>query len=148
MGGAMKIITTLGSVFGATFASLAGPIGIAVGAVALIAGVVDALTESDKEKTERYKKELEESSESLTSLKNKYKELEDSIDSLSEKEDAFKGLIKGTQEWDDAVKNLNTSISTLVEKYPELIEALEYNENGTLTLNKDKVKEIQEQYKD
>lgn len=148
MGGAMKIITALGSVFGATFASLAGPIGIAVGAVALIAGVVDALTESDKEKTERYKKELEESSESLTSLKNKYKELEDSIDSLSEKEDAFKGLIKGTQEWDDAVKNLNTSISTLVEKYPELIEALEYNENGTLTLNKDKAKEIQEQYKD
>lgn len=148
MGGAMKIITALGSVFGTTFAALAGPVGIAIGAVALIAGVVDALTETDKEKTERYKKELEESSESLTSLKNKYKELEDSIDSLSEKEDAFKGLIKGTQEWDSAVKDLNASISTLVEKYPELIEALEYNENGTLTLNKNKVKEIQEQYKD
>ena len=148
MGGAMKIITALGSVFGTTFASLAGPVGIAIGAVALIAGVYDALNESEKERTERYKKELEESSESLTSLKNKYKELEDSIDSLSSKEDAFEGLIKGTQEWDEAVKDLNTSIQTLVEKYPELIEALEYNENGTLTLNKDKVKEIQEQYKD
>jgi len=96
MGGAMKIITALGSVFGTTFASLAGPVGIAIGAVALIAGVYDALNESEKERTERYKKELEESSESLTSLKNKYKELEDSIDSLSSKEDAFEGLIKGT----------------------------------------------------
>ena len=147
MGGAMKIVAALGKTFGFT-TSLAGPVGIAIGAVALIAGVYDALNESEKERTERYKKELEESSESLTSLKNKYKELEDSIDSLTDKEDTFKGLIKGTQEWDDAVKDLNASVSTLVEKYPELIEALEYNENGILTLNKDKAKEIQEQYKD
>ena len=146
MGGAMKIVTALGKTFGFT-TSLAAPIGLAIGATALIASVYDALTESEKEKTERYKKQVEESSEYLNSLKDSYKNLEESIDSISSKEDAFDGLIKGTKEWDEAVKDLNTSVSTLVEKYPELVKALEYNENGVLTLNKNTAKGILEDYK-
>jgi hypothetical protein len=62
--------------------------------------------------------------------------LSDTFEELNNKYDAMDGLTKGTEEWNKAVQDVNSSVLGLIEKYPELAGLVE-NDNGVLKLDVD-----------
>jgi hypothetical protein len=46
-------------------------------------------------------------------------------------------MTKGTQEWKDAVKDVNKQVLDLVDKYPELAKYVEKTNDGVLKLDTD-----------
>jgi hypothetical protein len=63
-----------------------------------------------------------------------YKELKESLAGLKDSYKNLEGLTRGTEEWNDAVEEINSSVLDLVEKYPELASMMT-NEGGVLTLD-------------
>ena len=147
LGGVLQIIPALATwassaiVAGSKAASLAikaipiiGWIAAAVAAVGTLIGVIDALTESDAERAERFKKNAEQTKKDAEEIKNKYEELNSTISDLSGRQEDLKNLTRGTDEWKEAVQSLNQELLQLVSQYPDLLPLLE-NNNGVLTID-------------
>lgn len=111
-----------------------GWIAAAVAAVGTLIGVIDALTESDAERAERFKKNAEQTKKDAEEIKNKYEELNSTISDLSGRQEDLKNLTRGTDEWKEAVQSLNQELLQLVSQYPDLLPLLE-NNNGVLTID-------------
>ena len=62
--------------------------------------------------------------------------MKNSLDSLKDSEDALNSLRRGTEEWQQAVNELNSSVLELVSEYPELASLVK-SEGGVLTLDID-----------
>jgi hypothetical protein len=58
----------------------------------------------------------------------------------------LENLTKGTEEWNKAMQDINSSVLDLISKYPELAGLVE-NEGGVLTLDVDS-KEVQQVLRD
>lgn len=147
LGGVLQTIPTLATwassaiVAGSKAASLAikaipiiGWIAAAVAAVGTLIGVIDALTESDAERAERFEKNAEQTKKDVEEIKNKYEELNSTISDLSGRQEDLKNLTRGTDEWKEAVQSLNQELLQLVSQYPDLLPLLE-NNNGVLTID-------------
>lgn len=147
LGGVLQTIPTLAAlasssiVVGSKAASLAikaipiiGWIAAAVAAVGTLIGVIDALTESDAERAERFEKNAEQTKKDAEEIKNKYEELNSTISDLSGRQEDLKNLTRGTDEWKEAVQSLNQELLQLVSQYPDLLPLLE-NNNGVLTID-------------
>ena len=147
LGGVLQTIPALAAwastaiVAGSKAASLAikaipiiGWIAAAVAAIGTLIGVIDALTESDTERAERFKKNAEQTKKDAEEIKNKYEELNSTISDLSERQEDLKNLTRGTDEWKEAVQSLNQELLQLVAQYPDLLPLLE-NNNGVLTID-------------
>ena len=69
------------------------------------------------------------------------------MESISDKYTAIEEMTRGTQEWRDAVKEVNDEVLSLIEEYPKLAALVAY-ENGVLVLNlkSPEVQEILNQY--
>jgi hypothetical protein len=65
-----------------------------------------------------------------------FNNLADSFDSLADKYTALEELTKGSQEWRDAVREINNEVLDLVDQYPELAN-LVTNEDGVLSIDLD-----------
>ncbi len=74
--------------------------------------------------------------EAAENAMNAYKDLSDSLDSLGDKYNNLKNLTKGTKEWRDAVREINSEVLNLVSEYPELSHLVTSN-NGVLTIDID-----------
>lgn len=74
--------------------------------------------------------------EAAENAMNAYKDLSDSLDSLGDKYNNLKNLTKGTKEWRDAVREINSEVLDLVSQYPELSHLVTSN-NGVLTIDID-----------
>lgn len=126
-----------------TAAKLSGIIGWALTAVAAIAALVAYLVElnkteppkSYKEQLEEEKESLEKASEGIKKTIDDYKKLRDGLEDISEKQNDLDDLRVGTEEWDNAVKDLNDSISELIKQYPELYKFVKIAENGALQID-------------
>ena len=147
LGGVLQTIPALATwassaiVAGSKAASLAikaipiiGWIAAAVAAIGTLIGVIDALTESDTERAERFKKNSEQTKKDAEEIKNKYEELNSTISDLSGRQEDLKNLTRGTDEWKEAVQSLNQELLQLVSQYPDLLPLLE-NNNGVLTID-------------
>ena len=147
LGGVLQTIPALAAlasssiVVGSKAASLAikaipiiGWIAAAVAAVGTLIGVIDALTESDAERAERFEKNAEQTKKDAEEIKNKYEELNSTISDLSGRQEDLKNLTRGTDEWKEAVQSLNQELLQLVSQYPDLLPLLE-NNNGVLTID-------------
>lgn len=147
LGGVLQTIPALAAwasssiVVGSKAASLAikaipiiGWIAAAVAAVGTLIGIIDALTESDAERAERFEKNAEQTKKDAEEIKNKYEELNSTISDLSERQEDLKNLTRGTDEWKEAVQSLNQELLQLVSQYPDLLPLLE-NNNGVLTID-------------
>jgi methyl-accepting chemotaxis protein len=66
-----------------------------------------------------------------------YKELKEGLADLDKSYDALDNMTKGTQEWKDAVKDVNKQVLDLVDKYPELAKYVEKTNDGVLKLDTD-----------
>jgi hypothetical protein len=65
-----------------------------------------------------------------------YNELVSTLKELDEKYDSIESLTAGTEEWKDAVKDVNKEVLDLIKKYPELAAFVE-NKQGILTIDYD-----------
>jgi KaiC/GvpD/RAD55 family RecA-like ATPase len=89
---------------------------------------------SPEQVLKRTKERAEEAGAAAEEAAQQYAELKNSLDNLSSSEKALDELITGTQEWRDAVVSLNEEVLSLIEKYPELKDLIDFKD-GHLTIN-------------
>lgn len=79
--------------------------------------------------------------ETASELADEYVELQNSLNGLKNARTTLDGLKEGTQEWKEAVLELNEQVLALVDKYPELAEFLN-NKNGILEIDQEGVDQL------
>ena len=131
---------TAASGFGASLMGVikvAGPYALAIGA---IVGAIYLLVKASKAEQE----EIDKLKEAATALSEKSKEVKSNIESINNDFDKYKSALstlesctEKTQEWDSALKEVNTSALAILDKYPDLakIPHLFSRIDGALTLN-------------
>ena len=114
----------------------------------LVAGIyliIKAIKKTKENSPEGQLKKAQEALENMTKAADaaaeSYNNLNDSLTELDDKYKTLDELTIGTQEWRDAVAEVNTKVMDLINMYPELASAVE-NVNGVLEINKDKQAEI------
>lgn len=73
-------------------------------------------------------------STSITNLNSEIDDLKDRWDSLEESKNSLDNLIRGTTEWNEAVREVNQQVLDLIETYPKLASSVE-NVDGVLTID-------------
>ena len=89
----------------------------------------------------------------LSEIRSQTTELTANLKELSNAQSSLAGLTKGTQEWRDAVQDVNGQILELIDKYPELAEYVTtangamsvsaYGQSKVLDLQRQKLQEAQ-----
>ena len=129
----------------ASFGSIGVAIGVfaaALAAVALVAwGVVTAFKNmqenSPEGKLETAKKEAQELNTVLEDTVNIANELKDVFGQYDSAIIALEECTKGTQEWNEALTNVNNQVLDLINRYPELASQVTYGPNGELQIPKE-----------
>ena len=104
-------------------------------AIAAVVYVIKRLVDNSPAKQlERAAEASAEAAEKAKETKKSYDDLISSWKDLSDQEDALNGLVKGTDEWNEALQKINDTVLDLVEKFPELAEFLYYDEKGELKI--------------
>lgn len=124
--------------------ALCKAVGIAVSTIPIIGWIAAIITllislgsiiadfiESDSEKAERLAEATKAAAEAAQQAAENYQNLKESLSQLEEDTNTIQTLTSGTQEWRDAVKNVNQQIMDLIDKYPELARFVKI-ENGVL----------------
>ena len=138
-GGAIKtIVDGAGSLLGLLAPLL--PAIVAVGAVVAAVGIAwhnthQNATEDMQKGMEKIQEEIDKVNELKNSLKDYYKSQEDYKKNLSE-------LTKGTDEYNQALDEQEQKVKDLIKENDKLRAAVEYDENGRMTLNKEKADKI------
>ena len=89
----------------------------------------------------------------LSEIRSQTTELTANLKELSNAQSSLEGLTKGTQEWRNAVQDINSQILELIDKYPELAEYVTtangamsvsaYGQSKVLDLQRQKLQEAQ-----
>ena len=89
----------------------------------------------------------------LSEIRSQTTELTANLKELSNAQSSLEGLTKGTQEWRNAVQDVNSQILELIDKYPELAEYVTtangamsisaYGQSKVLDLQRQKLQEAQ-----
>lgn len=121
---------------------LAAVVAVAALTAAIYAAVkaYNADAEAAKEAAETAKLLAEE----YDKVKASYEELKSSLDDYGSAKDALSELVKGTDEWNSAVKSLNEEVITLMRNYSGLAEHVT-NVDGVLTISEEGQQKILEQ---
>ena len=96
----------------------------------------------------RFKKlqeETERIAEAAKEAAEQYAGLKEALDALKDKTSALDGLIEGTQEWKEAVFQVNQQVLGLLQNYPKLAKYI-HNENGVLTVDWEGAQEVLLEY--
>ena len=76
----------------------------------------------DAEAAKQAAEDQKQATKAYEDAKAAYKELMETISSYKDAEEAISHLTKGTQEWKDAVTELNEQVLDLIQKYPKLAD--------------------------
>ena len=119
-----------------------GIIGLIIAAVgALIYGIVkliNVIADSTPEaRLAAAQAAAEKAGEAADIAADKYNNLREALNSIGEHTSNLDGLVEGTQEWKDAVSELNNEVLKLLEDYPELAQFMS-REDGVLTIDYNK----------
>ena len=139
--GIYKVVSAATKAFGIEMTTtiygipILGWIAAVISALITLGSVMATIIETPREAAERISAANEEIQQSTEQVKQSYEDLKTAVDNISKQENAFDDLIFGTQEWDNAVQNLNQSILELIKLYPELAAAVKYTEEGRLYLD-------------
>ena len=110
------------------------PYAAILGALVLVIYEVAEAIETDTEKTKALNEQYNTLKDNYESVKTATQELTSSLDALGEQQTKLAGLTKGTQEWKDAVKDVNSEVLELIRKYPELAKYID-NKDGILSIS-------------
>ena len=122
-------------------------LGISAAIVAITLIVTAIKKASPEEKLKKAQQAADEAANSANNAKESFEGLADSLEQLDDKYQALENIIKGTKEWGEAIKDINTSVLDLIGQYPELAKFVE-NRQGTLTIdvNSQEVQDILNRY--
>lgn len=111
-----------------------------VAAVGLVAAAIYASVKAynaDAEAAREAAKAAEELKTAYEDVKAANEELKKSLADYSEAQKALDEMTKGTEEWEEALRNANIQVLDLIKRYPELLNYLDKTEDGRLTLTKE-----------
>lgn len=106
---------------------------------AAVIGLIYEMAESYDYQSDKAKEATQkaiDSAEAAKGVKDAYDELKNSLTDIQSAEAALNTLTKGTQEWKEAVAELNNQILVLLQKYPELGKYV-INEDGHLAISEE-----------
>lgn len=106
----------------------------AIAAVSLGVYTLAEAIETNAEKTKALNEQYNTLKDNYESVKSATQELTSSLDALGEQQTKLAGLTKGTQEWKDAVKDVNSEVLELIRKYPQLAKYVD-NKDGILNIS-------------
>ena len=114
-------------------------VAIVIGALAIIMVAIIAITKHLKNlsvgaKLQEAQEAALAASEAADQAAESYNNLKDSIESLGDKYKDIEKLTRGTQEWRQAVLDINNTVLSLIDKYPELAMYVK-NQEGVLSLD-------------
>ena len=138
---AMKVLPPLLASFGYQLTLSTGALGGLLAVVGLVAGAIGffgEMIETSSEKLERLKeenKDIESELETINSL----------MDSIGDKREALNNMTEGTEEWKNALVDLNDEILKAIENNEKLAPYLRIGENGELFLDAEGIKEYQKE---
>ena len=113
----------------------------AIAAVVAIALILANAYNADAKAAERAAKASQEMADSSEEVANRAKEVQEAFDGYKEVRKTLDECVKGTDEWNEALKNVNDNVIDLLKKYPELSQFLIGRDNGVLTLDEGKVED-------
>ena len=113
----------------------------AIAAVVAIAFILANAYNADAKAAERAAKASQEMADSSEEVANRAKEVQEAFDGYKEVRKTLDECVKGTDEWNEALKNVNDNVIDLLKKYPELSQFLIGRDNGVLTLDEEKVED-------
>lgn len=113
----------------------------AIAAVVAIALILANAYNADAKAAERAAKASQEMADSSEEVANRAKEVQEAFDGYKEVRKTLDECVKGTDEWNEALKNVNDNVIDLLKKYPELSQFLIGRDNGVLTLDEEKVED-------
>ena len=108
--------------------------GLIAGIVKLINIIADSTPEARLAATQAA---AEKAGEAADIAADKYNNLREALNSIGEHTSDLDGLVEGTQEWKEAVSELNNEVLKLLEDYPELAQFMS-REDGVLTIDYNK----------
>lgn len=110
------------------------PYAAILGALVLVIYEVAEAIETNTERTKALNEQYNTLKDNYESVKSAAQELTSSLDALGEQQTKLAGLTKGTQEWKDAIKDVNSEVLELIRKYPELAKYID-NKDGILSIS-------------
>ena len=97
--------------------------------VAIVLLVLKAINDASPEKKlEKANESAQAASEAADEAAESYNNLVDALDKLDGKYKALEDLTRGTKEWNEAVRDINSSVLELISEYPELAKLVERKE--------------------
>ena len=117
---------------------------LAIFTINIVQQISNAQTGTEK-KIAKLKKEVEDLEEASEKVKGEIEDIQDALDNYDEAIKTLNECTKGTNEWYDALKNVNNIILELLDKYPDLanIEGLfsRDKDTGLRSINQDVAKQ-------
>ena len=116
--------------------------------VAIVMAVLAALKNASPEaKLKKAEEAADKASEAAQRAAESYENLKNSLNDLGEGYKQLDNLRKGTDEWKESVRTLNSQVLDLINQYPELAGLVE-NEGGVLKLDVDsqEVQDVLDKY--
>lgn len=110
------------------------PYAAILGALVLVIYEVAEAIETNAERTKALNEQYNTLKDNYESVKSATQELTSSLDALGEQQTKLASLTKGTQEWKDAVKDVNSEVLELIRKYPQLAKYVD-NKDGILSIS-------------
>lgn len=142
LGAAAKAVAAGTATFGQTLRTILEPIGLVTVAIAAVVGVVYSLVKVfqaiDAATPEGQLKAMEERatelSDALDDAKQAATELSSAFDTYDSAVDKLEECTKGTQEWRDALLEVNNTVLDLLHEYPQLAEYITRTDDGVLQI--------------
>ena len=105
--------------------ALVAAFGLLVGAVALITQAVKSLSDADANAAKEAKEAASQMAEQATATREEVDKLREAFEKYDTAVEKLKQCKKGTQEWRDALKEVNTVVANLIREFPNLASSLE-----------------------
>ena len=101
---------------------------------------------ADADAAKKAAEAAQEAKKSYDSVKESVNELKTSLNGYNDAVDNLNELTKGTQQWKNALTQVNNQVLDLLDKFPELAQYISTTEDGILQISKQGQEYIQEQY--
>lgn len=118
--------------------ALVGTIGLLVGVVLAVSAAFKQMAANSPEgQLKAAKEKANEAAEAFDRVKTSVEEVHTQLDELANTTDTLDDLTRGTEEWNEAVRNINASVLELLDRYPELVTMITKTEEGVLGLTQE-----------
>lgn len=128
--------------------ALVAAFGVLYGAVALISQVIKSLSDAynaDANAAKEAKEAASQMAEQATAAREEVDKLREAFEKYDTAVEKLKQCKKGTQEWRDALKEVNTVVANLIREFPNLASSLEISRDQSGQIVIENAKEVMQE---